>query len=121
MAALRSLKITQKAEALALGERWTDERLIAVREDGVPIRPEWFTDEFQRCAKAAGVPVIRLHDTRHTAATILLESGAPVAAVAKWLGHDSAVLLRVYAHVMPETLEATGAALFGTAEKATGT
>src|SRR5690606_23349207 len=42
-AALRSLKLTQKAETLALGVPWSDERLLAVREDGEPIRPEWYT------------------------------------------------------------------------------
>lgn len=120
-AALRSLKLTQKAEVLALGVPWSDERLLAVREDGEPIRPEWYTDEFQRQAKAAGLPVIRLHDARHTAATILLDSGASVSAVAKWLGHDPAVLLRVYGHVYPEALEAAGAALFGDESTATGT
>ncbi|WP_324188694.1 tyrosine-type recombinase/integrase [Nocardia flavorosea] len=84
-----------------------------MREDGEPYRPEWYSDEFQRQAAAAGVPVIRLHDARHTAATILLDSGASsVAAVAKWLGHDPAVLLRVYAHPYPEELEAAGVALF---------
>ncbi|AVH24585.1 tyrosine-type recombinase/integrase [Nocardia cyriacigeorgica] len=119
-AALRSFKVTQKAEALALGIAWDDERLVAVDEEGEPIRPEWYSDEFQRQAKAAGVPVIRLHDARHTAATILLDSGASVAAAAKWLGHDPAVLLRVYGHVYDETLEATGAALFG-GTQATGT
>lgn len=119
--ALGRLKVAQKAEALALGASWSDERLVAVHEDGSPIRPEWYTDEFQRQAKAAGLPVIRLHDARHTAATILLDSGAAVSAVAKWLGHDPAVLLRVYGHVYPEALEAAGAALFGEDAGATGT
>ncbi|WP_405135443.1 tyrosine-type recombinase/integrase [Nocardia sp. NBC_01388] len=118
--ALGRLKIAQKAEALALGQQWTDERLLAVHEDGEEIRPEWYTDEFQRQAKAAGLPVIRLHDTRHTAATILIDSGASIIAVAKWLGHDPAVLARVYAHVRPEILEATGTALFGGDTEATG-
>lgn len=120
VAALNRLKIAQKAEAPALGESWSDDRLVSVHEDGSPIRPEWYTDEFQRQAKAASLPVIRLDDARHTAATILLDSGAAVPAVAKWLGHDPAVLLRVYAHVYPEAL-AAGAALFGDKTEATGT
>ncbi len=62
-------------------------------------------EQFQRQAKAAGLQVIRLHDARHTAATILLDSGAAVSAVAKWLGHDPAVL-RVYGHLYLEALEA---------------
>ncbi|MFD3745905.1 tyrosine-type recombinase/integrase [Nocardia sp. NPDC058633] len=71
--------------------------MVTVSEDGKPIRPEWFTDWFQRQAKAAGVPVTRLHDARHTAATILLDSGVSVAPAAKWLGHGPAILLRCYA------------------------
>ncbi|MFI8976502.1 tyrosine-type recombinase/integrase [Nocardia asteroides] len=118
--ALRVLKLTEKAEALAVGVPWSDDRFVAVEEDGSLIRPEWYSDEFQRQAKAAGVPVIRLHDARHTAATVLLDSGVSVSAAAKWLGHDPAVLLRRYAHVYPEALEAAGAALFGEPQSATG-
>ncbi|WP_416367407.1 hypothetical protein [Nocardia terpenica] len=56
---------------------------------------------------------------RHTAATILLDSGAQPATVAKWLGHDPAVLLRVYAHPYKEALAGAGDALFAeTAESA---
>ena len=48
------------------------------------------------------VPVIRLHDLRHTHATILLGAGVPVKVVSERLGHASAtVTLGVYAHVMP--------------------
>lgn len=61
--------------------------------------------------------MIRLHDAPHTAATILLDSGAAVSAVAKWLGHDPAVLLRIYGHVYPEALEAANAALTATRPK----
>ncbi len=45
------------------------------------------------------MPVNRLHDTRHTAATMMLDNRTTVAATAKWLGHDPAMMLRVYAHV----------------------
>lgn len=120
MKALARFKVAQKAEVLALGASWSDERLVAVHADGSPIRPEWYTDEFQRQAKAAGLPVIRL-DARHTAATILLDSGAAVSAVAKWLGHDPAALLRVYGHVYDEALESAGAVLFGDDTQQAGT
>lgn len=45
------------------------------------------------------MPVIRLHDVRHTAATMLLDGGTMPSATAKWLGHDPAITLRVYGHV----------------------
>ncbi len=55
------------------------------------------------------VPRIRLHDLRHTHATLLLRAGVPVHVVAARLGHsDPSVTLRVYAHVLGE--QATGAA-----------
>ena len=55
----------------------------------------------------------RLHDTRHTAATIMLDNGTRVAATAKWLGHDPAITLRVYGHVYDDALAAPGDALLG--------
>ncbi|ATL71699.1 site-specific integrase [Nocardia terpenica] len=118
--ALRTFSACQAAEKLALGQRYPDDHdLVARGEDGTPIRPEWYGDEVKRQMTAAGVPVIRLKDMRHTAATILLDSGAQPATVAKWLGHDPAVLLRVYAHPYKEALAGAGDALFAeTAESA---
>lgn len=49
-----------------------------------------------------GVPVIRLHDLRHTHATILLAAGVPVKVVSERLGHASvSITLNIYAHVLP--------------------
>ena len=56
---------------------------------------------------------LRLHDTRHTAATRMLDSGTSVSATAKWLGHDPAMTLRVYGHVYDDALASAGDALFG--------
>ncbi|MFD4183562.1 tyrosine-type recombinase/integrase [Rhodococcus sp. NPDC058514] len=77
-AALRAFKVAQASERLALGSGYPDTGLVAVHEDGLPIRHEWYGDEFKRQAKAAGVPVIRLHDARHTAASIMLDAGNSV-------------------------------------------
>ena len=54
---------------------------------------------------------IRLHDCRHTAATLLLSEGRPVHVVAAILGRDPAVCLRTYAHVIPSDAADTGASL----------
>ncbi|MBU3066481.1 hypothetical protein KO481_33785 [Nocardia sp. NEAU-G5] len=53
--ALRALKARQMSECLALGIPWSDDRLIAVHEDGTPVRPEWYSDEFQRLRRRAGL------------------------------------------------------------------
>jgi integrase len=67
-----------------------------------------FTEALARCRRElaeAGQeppPVIRLHDLRHTHATLLLSAGEPVKVVSERLGHSSAVVtMTVYAHVLP--------------------
>jgi integrase len=59
--------------------------------------------DLTRCRKAgADLPVIRLHDLRHTHATILLSAREPVHVVSRRLGHASSVVtMTVYAHVLP--------------------
>jgi integrase len=46
-------------------------------------------------------PVIRFHDCRHTAATIMLSHGIPPVIVAGMLGHSISILLNTYAHFIP--------------------
>jgi integrase len=61
----------------------------------------------------SAVPTIRLHDLRHTDATLLLAAGIPVKVVSERLGHASATItLGIYAHVMPG-MQAQAAAKFG--------
>jgi integrase len=66
------------------------------------------------------VRVIRPHDTRHTAATRMLDSGTTVSAAAKWLGHDPAMALRVYDHVCDEALASAGEVLLGRTSRPIG-
>jgi integrase len=113
LSALRALKVRQAEERLALGAGYPDTGLVAVNEDGTPIRPETYSNDFARHVKDTGVPVIRLHDVRHTAATMLLDGGITIPATAKWLGHDPAITLRVYGHVYDDALAAAGDALLG--------
>ncbi len=84
--ALRALRQRQRAEALALGVGWSDDRLVAVHEDGTPLRPESYTDEFQRLRARAGLRRIKLHGLRNTSVSLMLDQGHPphiVAGVAR--------------------------------------
>jgi integrase len=82
--------------------------------------PERFSRRFVAAAavsrKSLGadtLSVIRLHDLRHTHATLLLAAGIPVKVVSERLGHASATItLGIYAHVMP-AMQAQAAATFG--------
>lgn len=64
--------------------------------------PETLSDRFDLLVKGSGLPRIRFHDLRHTAATLMLAGGIPVHVVAARLGHSTPVItLSVYAHVLP--------------------
>ncbi|MED5812938.1 tyrosine-type recombinase/integrase [Mycolicibacterium sp. 050232] len=110
--ALRALKTTQKREAMALGVPWSDDRLVAAREDGVPLRPESYTDAFHRLRARAGLRRIHLKGLRNTSVSLMLDQGHPPHIVAAWHGHDPAVTLSIYSDVKADELRAVGASLF---------
>jgi integrase len=75
---------------------------VATDLDGRPIQPQAFTRRFQSAAKRAGLPVPRLHDGRHTAATLALQAGVPIHVVSGRLGHEQvSTTLDVYAAYLP--------------------
>jgi integrase len=58
---------------------------------------------FTRLLAKADLRQIRIHDLRHTYATLLLQAGAPITYVSQQLGHrDASITLRVYAHWLPD-------------------
>jgi integrase len=111
--ALRALRHRQQTEAMELGLGWSDDRLVAVHEDGTPLRPESYTDEFQRLRTRAGLRRIRLHGLRNTSVSLMLDQGHPPHIVAGWHGHDPAVALSIYSDVKADELRTVGASLFG--------
>ena len=71
-------------------------------EDGTLIFPDSVTKAFQRLSREAGLPVIRLHDLRHTWATLALQAGVHPKVVSDRLGHaTSSITLDLYSHVHP--------------------
>jgi integrase len=106
VAALRAHRKARGAMALQLVQAGA---LVFADHEGRLLHPEHFSrsfiDALARCRKQAGEaapPVIRLHDLRHTHATLLLSAGTPVKVVSERLGHASAVItMSVYAHVLP--------------------
>jgi integrase len=70
--------------------------------DGEPIHPHAVSQAFQRVTRRAGVPIIRLHDLRHTHATLLLKEHVTPKVVTERLGHARvAFTLETYQHVLP--------------------
>ena len=69
---------------------------------GQPIHPHAISQAFERIARRAGVPVIRLHELRHTHGTLLIAAGVPVKVVSERLGHATpAFTIETYQHVLP--------------------
>jgi integrase len=87
VAALREHRKRQLEERLAWGSAYRDCGFVFCREDGPPVWPADFSAAFKRHVKAAGLPVIRLHDLRHTHATLALEAGVHPKVVSERLGH----------------------------------
>ncbi len=100
--ALRDWRSNQAEEREAWGPTWEDHGLVFTQPNGRPIDPDRFTKLFRRLAKRAGLPAIRLHDLRHSHATLLLASGVNPKVASERLGHHStAFTLDVYSHVVP--------------------
>lgn len=118
IAALRAHKRHQAEERLAFGAGFNERGLVFVREDGSPVHPAWLTRRWRQIVKASGAPMIRLHDARHTSASMALAAGIPISVVSERLGHaKTSITLDVYAHVMPaqhrEAADKLGNAMFG--------
>ena len=123
VAALKGWRTRQVAERLALGAAYADNDLIFCRADGVPYSPGYISAEFKAQAKAAGLPTIRLHDLRHTHASLMLQQGIHPKVVSERLGHGStAFTMDVYAHTTPalhaDAAESVAALLAGPAQTA---
>lgn len=100
IAALRAHLNRQRQERLALGPDWTDSGHVFVDELGVEYHPHRFTKMFEDAVRRTGAPKIRLHDTRHTMASLALEAGVHPKVVQEQLGHSAiAVTLDTYSHV----------------------
>ncbi len=102
IAVLRSWRKHQLEERLALGGQHEDHGLVFARPEGTPIHPDLSSKTFDRLVNRSGLPVIRLHDLRHSHASLLLKSRVPVKVVSERLGHATpAFTMTVYQHVLP--------------------
>jgi integrase len=101
--ALRTHRARQAEQRLAAANTWEDRGFVFCQPNGRPIdaRRDWL--DWKAVLKAAGIRDARLHDARHTAATLLLQQGVPARVVMEILGHSQISLtLGTYSHVVPE-------------------
>lgn len=99
---LRSLRAAQAEDRLRAGPAWSDLGLVFASVAGTPLEEARVTRTFQRDLEKAGLPKVRLHDLRHTFATLALEQGVPMKAVQGALGHAKiGTTMDVYGHLTP--------------------
>ena len=102
LAALRSEKSRQARDRLLVGPAYIDLGLVFTHQDGSPLHPDTTSRNFRHRAAELGLAAIRLHDLRHTWATLALEAGVHPKVVQERLGHSNvSITLDLYSHVSP--------------------
>ena len=107
---LRAHREKQERDAETFGIPITDGTLVFGHADGSPRVPSTLTLAFRRLTKRIGLEGVRLHDLRHTMASLYLEQGVNPKTVAERLGHASVnITLDLYSHCLPGVQEAAAA------------
>ena len=110
--ALRGHRERMEADFAALGTILAPETPVFCKSDGSPTLPDTLSHAFGKIARRAGLEGIRLHDSRHTHASLMLAQGIHPKIVQERLGHSSiSVTLDLYSHVAP-TLQQQAALKF---------
>lgn len=104
---LRAARTRQAEERLAFGSGFGSGEYVASDECGHPYHPNLLTFRWGRMLDELGIGRVRLHDARHSCATLMHLRQVPIAVIAAWLGHASAAFtLSVYAHSQDAALKA---------------
>jgi integrase len=92
----------QEKERQFAGSRWKDTGFVFTSSIGTPLEPRNLERAYSEILAAAKLPRVRIHDLRHTAATLLLTQGVHPRVVMELLGHSQiAVTMNTYSHVVP--------------------
>ncbi len=100
---LRQHEKRQVAEKLWAGSKWQESGFVFANRFGGPTQARRVIEQFHKALTDAGVRHLRLHDLRHSCATLLLVQGVSPRVVMDVLGHSEiALTMNAYSHVVPE-------------------
>jgi integrase len=100
--ALHQHQVRQQEDRKAAGDGWIDTGLVFTTATGRHLEPRNLNTTFARLLTRTEVRRVRLHDLRHTCATLLLSRGVSPRMVMDILGHSQiAVTMNTYGHVIP--------------------
>jgi integrase len=110
-ALLKRHRAAQLERRLHAGPAWEDGDWLFSDEIGRPLRPDTMSHQFAKLARSLGLATARLHDLRHTHASLLLSQGVHPKIVSERLGHSTvSMTLDRYSHVLPGLQEAAAEA-----------
>ncbi len=99
---LKEYRSDQKLLRIQLGLTMKEDDFVSIRPDGKPVNPNAITLAFRRIMRRAKLKHLRVHDLRHTHATLMLKAGIHPKIVSERLGHASvSITLDTYSHVLP--------------------
>lgn len=99
---LKEHRERQEADREMMGLTLKDSDLVFAHLDGTPLLPTSITHAWVKLVRRCGLGGIRLHDARHTHASLLLKAGVHPKIVQERLGHSSVqITLDTYSHVTP--------------------
>ena len=100
---LRQYAEEQEAIRSSLGLALSHDDLVFSQPDGRPLLPDTVTHYWIKLTRRVGLDGIRLHDARHTHATLMLKDNIHPLAVQRRLGHASiTTTIDTYSHLTPE-------------------
>lgn len=96
---LQSLRREQKETMLLCGNRFDDSCHVCTWPDGRSLQPDYVSQHFNQVLKKNNFRVIRYHDLRHTAGSMLLQKGIDIKTIQHFLGHSQAsTTVNIYLH-----------------------
>lgn len=94
------LKADENANRKLFGKAYIENDYVFKWDDGHPYAPDYVSDKFRSLLEANDLPIIRLHDLRHSCASLLINQGFQLKEVQEWLGHsDIKVTANTYGHL----------------------
>jgi integrase len=100
--ALKEHRSRQLEVKLKAGANWQEHDYVFCTSQGTHLGPNHIVEEFKKLLKQAGLPNIRFHDLRHSAASLLLSLGIHPKIVQELLGHTQiGITMDVYSHLLP--------------------
>lgn len=102
--ALKAHRAGQLQERMIAGPIWQDSDYVWCQVTGRPIDAHADWDDWKALLKEAGIRDARVHDARHTAATLLLAQGVDQRVVMEILGHSQISMTARYSHVLPQVM-----------------